>query len=1008
MAEFSRLIITNKGQALLAKMIAGSGNIEFTKISSSSTAYTDTQLEGLTALTSMQQTSLISKVTHTNEVAIKVEAVFTNTELKTGYYMKALGLYAVDPDEGEILYAVTRETSGNCYMPAYNGTTVSGAYVQLITTVGNAENVSLEVNEAAVATIGDIKRIEEYLERIDGDSIKIAGKGWIYQENTREGALKSLSIEGNTTVIKVNEEEQINPDNPAQISGIGENRAITLMVANQNLCQLSSEDITTTANGVTVKYTAQNQEIELNGTITKTGYCMRSEIIPISVQEGENFVFWLKLLSGGISANSIGCFSVEFLNQEHQKVQPRTYYDLNFGSNHSGSVRISKKAAEQITGYQISVYARTVGGGFQAYTFRAQLQKGVQTDWEASRMQQLQIPLESPMYSLPNGICDSIEKRGESWGVVRRVGKGVFRETNRIAKDARFDTEETILFKIYFPMPNKLITRNDFNLYCNFFYAENIYDQSGKEGAYTTDGLWIRMKKSRVENTEDATLLEWAKTGGGSEGFVLYEMKEQFEEFEPEIQTKLNQLRSKDGSTNLILSEPAPIHVDFYNHIKTATEELIGNIQELQRQITDLQDFLGYSYDDIFGVEVDFVNKKFTRLANAVDRAPGKGFNLINAFGGRRRCNVKDDGTVTAYYGDSNYTTTGKNADGDWVQVMVEQPKFYYKVVPIVLEKGVMGMKIRKARYYVSDTLKPGFKIHPAFVENGNVNSYIYLAAFEGSLFDTSANAYISDNAQVADFAADKLSSIADVKPIGGDSQNLTRANTRLLAKKRGAGWEQAYAATVAASQLLMLIEYASFDMQSEIGTGYTQLTGSTSGNLSMNTGQTVGFGNDSGAHSLGIQGKVNIVSYRGEENFWGNVWTWVDGMNEENPEPFTEGQIGTLYVADHAFVDNSKASPYKNTDIHPVQGSGYISAFGYSEEFDWLFIGVEYNGNSALPVGDYTSNQNPGWRAAELGGYCKDGYNAGAFYWNLNNAASTHGWSIGGRLVYIPSKKST
>ncbi len=42
---------------------------------------------------------------------------------------------------------------------------------------------------------------------------------------------------------------------------------------------------------------------------------------------------------------------------------------------------------------------------------------------------------------------------------------------------------------------------------------------------------------------------------------------------------------------------------------------------------------------------------------------------------------------------------------------MVEQPKFYYKVVPMVLEKGVKGMKIRKARYYVSDTLKPGFPV---------------------------------------------------------------------------------------------------------------------------------------------------------------------------------------------------------------------------------------------------------------------------------------------------------
>lgn len=580
MAEFSKLVITNKGQALLAKMIAGSGNIEFTKISASSTAYTDAQLQGLTSLSNVKQTSLISKVTRTNEVAIKVEAAFTNTELTAGYYMKALGLYAVDPDAGEILYAVTRETSGNCYMPAYNGITVSGAYVQLVTTVGNAENVSLEVDQAAVATIGDI--------------------------------------------------------------------------------------------------------------------------------------------------------------------------------------------------------------------------------------------------------------------------------------------------------------------------------------------------------------------------------------------------------------------------------------QELQKQIADLEAFIGYSADDIYGVEVDFVNKRFTRLSGAANRTPGAGFDSINAFGGRKRCNVADDGTVTAYYGDSGYTTTGKNAAGTPVQVMVEQPKFYYKVVPMVLEKGVKGTKIRKARYYVSDTLKPGFKVHPAFVDNGVVNPYIYLAAFEGALFDTSANAYILDNAQVADFAADKLSSIAGTKPAGGDTQNLTRANVRLLAQKRGKGWEQAYAATAAASQLLMLIEYASFDMQKAIGNGNTNQT-SSAANIQY-TGATVSLGNASGAvtNANGIQ----IVSYRGEENFWGNIWTWVDGMNEENPDPFEEGQVGTLYVADHGFADNSKASPYKNTGIHPIQGSSYVSAFGYSEEFDWLFIAVEYSGNSTLPVGDYAWNQNPGWRVAKLGGYCNNGADAGAFYWNLHHAASDRYWDIGGRLVYVPSKK--
>lgn len=582
MAEFSKLVITNKGQALLAKMIAGSGNIEFTKISASSTAYTDAQLQGLTSLSNVKQTSLISKVTRTNEVAIKVEAAFTNTELTAGYYMKALGLYAVDPDAGEILYAVTRETSGNCYMPAYNGITVSGAYVQLVTTVGNAENVSLEVDQAAVATIGDI--------------------------------------------------------------------------------------------------------------------------------------------------------------------------------------------------------------------------------------------------------------------------------------------------------------------------------------------------------------------------------------------------------------------------------------QELQKQIADLEAFIGYSADDIYGVEVDFANKKFTRLSGAANRTPGAGFDSINAFGGRKRCNVADDGTVTAYYGDSGYTTTGKNAAGTKVQVMVEQPKFYYKVVPMVLEKGAKGMKIRKARYYVSDTLKPGFKVHPAFVDNGVVNPYIYLAAFEGSLFDTSTNAYILDDAQVADFAADMLCSIVNAKPASGLQQNLTRENTRKLAQKRGKGWEQSYAATIAASQLLMLIEYASFDMQKAIGNGVTNKTDDGSTSMTEITGATVNLGNASG--SVTNANGYNIVSYRGEENIWGNIWTWVDGMNEENPATFTTGDCGTLYVADHGFVDDSKASPYKNTGIHPDYGSGYISAFGYSEEFDWLFIPAEHTGNSTLPVGDYFWNGNPGWRVTVLGGQWSYGAYAGAFYWSLNIARSARVRNVGGRLVYVPSKK--
>ncbi len=166
MAEFSKLVITDTGQALLAKMIAGSSNIRFTKVSTSSATYDEMQLQGLDTLSDVKQTSVISGVSRTNETAIEVEAAFTNADLMEGYHMRALGLYAVDPDEGEILYAVAKELSGCCYMPAYNGVTLSGIILTLVTTVGNAESVSLEVTPAGIATYKDIQAVQTEIQSV--------------------------------------------------------------------------------------------------------------------------------------------------------------------------------------------------------------------------------------------------------------------------------------------------------------------------------------------------------------------------------------------------------------------------------------------------------------------------------------------------------------------------------------------------------------------------------------------------------------------------------------------------------------------------------------------------------------------------------------------------------------------------------------------------------------------------------------------------------------------------
>lgn len=454
--------------------------------------------------------------------------------------------------------------------------------------------------------------------------------------------------------------------------------------------------------------------------------------------------------------------------------------------------------------------------------------------------------------------------------------------------------------------------------------------------------------------------------------------------------------------------------------VDQAATATVGDIVDLQKQISDLQAFIGYVDDHIFGVEVDFTNKKFTRLAGAVGKTGGNAFDNVHCFGGRKRCNVTDAGKVVAYYGDAAFTTTGvltqavtiesgRNAGtypvGTKVQVMVEQPKFYYKVVPlltdIITEGENHGHHLRKARYYVCDKPEPGFKLHPAFIRNGKEHDYIYRGAFEGSLYDTSASAYILDDAQVADFTNDMLCSIANAKPMSGLTQNLTRANTRKLAQKRGTGWELDYMASISATQLLMLIEYATFNLQSAIGNGAVSKTDDGATNMAENTGATISLGNASGVvvNANGIQ----IVSYRGEENDWGDIWEWKDGGNIKNPTPFADGQYGNLYVADHGFADNTDASPYEDTGIHPAYGEGYISAFGYNENYDWLFIPTEYKGNSSTPVGDYCWNKNPGWRVALLGGKWNYGSEAGAFCWTLYHDASSRTRYIGGRLVYVP-----
>lgn len=196
MAEYSKLITTLKGRALFAKLLAGREfKFDLPYIAVSSKQYELSELEGLDALEEIRQSSLVARKEVTSTAAMRVETAFTNEALTAGYYMRTVGLFATDPDEGEILFAVAVETSGMCYMPPYNGLTISGAYITLITEVGNAENVVLEVSPAAMATVGNILDLQKQIGAHEQKSV--TDENGVHGLRVKNGDMQYEDEEGN-------------------------------------------------------------------------------------------------------------------------------------------------------------------------------------------------------------------------------------------------------------------------------------------------------------------------------------------------------------------------------------------------------------------------------------------------------------------------------------------------------------------------------------------------------------------------------------------------------------------------------------------------------------------------------------------------------------------------------------------------------------------------------------------------------------------------------------------
>ena len=454
-------------------------------------------------------------------------------------------------------------------------------------------------------------------------------------------------------------------------------------------------------------------------------------------------------------------------------------------------------------------------------------------------------------------------------------------------------------------------------------------------------------------------------------------------------------------------------------------DDINEDITETNANLSDLKTYLGYTSGDILGLQADFENKVFTRLGAAVGLSAGSDFNAFPMYGQRRRVVVDSTGEIQPSLNPEEIENTDTAYD-----VMVYQPKFYYKVVPLKLEKqsGGLGYHIRKANYYISSTPHAGFKLHPLFYDaNGNEVDYVLFSAYEASYMwrrQVNATDYINEifhdgvDTDTTIETSAVLKSLPGVKPISGQYKAMNKVNMENCALRKSSNWHLDTIQSISANQLLMAIEYGSFNTQSAIGLGIVSNTNVDTNNCSSLTGSTSSeaFNVNSGMAGETIydiagtetpfntNGKV-AVSYRGMENPWGNIWKHANGINIWGNGTMNGGQI---YIADDFdFNESRRSGNYKAAGFTIANVNGYISAFGYGkEEYDWLFMPSETAGNSSLPIGDNyycTPNLND-YRIAQFGGSWAGGDGAGGFYFGYLNTAGLRNFNFGGRLLFVPT----
>ena len=372
----------------------------------------------------------------------------------------------------------------------------------------------------------------------------------------------------------------------------------------------------------------------------------------------------------------------------------------------------------------------------------------------------------------------------------------------------------------------------------------------------------------------------------------------------------------------------------------------------------------GVSAVEVYGVRIDTTDSNPETACEYTDNAVGMlaahgnngAFNggdwlTRYPFNSIRPCLFKN-GAVVGYLNPDNFAQfeNGTDADiesGDAGDVMIEIPKFYYKI----------GRNGNYVEVKIANALMAGFTDY-AFSYKGESKDKFYIGAYLG---------YKDSN--------NKLRSLTG-KTVTG---NITIGAARTAAQANGAGYEQLSFNKLTALQVLYVVMFKNLNSQAALGQGYTSASNFRDTGATDEKGMTYGTNTAASAD--------DTVKFLGIEDFYGNLYQWVDGYVSGN---------NIVLVADGNFNDTGDG--YESHARHGSVSYSYIK----DVEGDNILAFTPKTGGASTTTyyADYGHIGNSAC-VPYFGGYFGNGAVAGAFRLGCYYSASDALPDVGARLTF-------